>query len=334
MRAFSITVIGLLAACNGDKTTPDTDEPVDTSDPVDSGDSGDTGVEPTCETTVYATTPEDETKDFYYRDPISVTFSDDASDAVITLTDGSGAAVGVSTSWSDGNFVATITPDSPLAGSTDYKLHIEICEYAGDLSFTTSPYGDALVEEPPSLEGNTYVFDLSKADIVEPEGLGYLLKSYLTQPLLIGVDHADASTIGLIGAQGELKTNGSYVQYGSDVWIFPDADFGSAPFFVANTDRIVIDYSSIEIPLETFYLEGSFAPDGSSIGGGYASGWGDTRNMGPLLGLSDDPNAVCGLIDSLQLGINCEECSDGGAYCLFLAAEFGEAALEEGLTIK
>lgn len=338
MRHFSFGLLWVLAACNGDDKGGDTGAVDDTGTPTDTSDTDtndtdtdtvDTSVP--CETVAIATTPDDGTTDFYYRDTLGVTFSDDASGATIKLLDGAGAEVASTINWGDGNFQAEVVPNEPLDGDAAYQLHIEVCEYTGDVLFTTSSYGLPLAEEAAGLVGSTYVLDLSKADILQPEGLGYLLAAYLTEPILLGVDHADESVIGLVGAQGYKKNDGTYKQVGAEVWLFPDADFTSSPYFAASTPAISIDYSDVAIPIENFSLAGTFAADGSRIGGGWASGLGDTRNMGPLLALGDEPDAVCTLMSALSL--SCEACADGEPYCVFLEVEFDEAPLAEGLTI-
>ena len=338
MKRFSMALLWVLAACNSDDKggeTGNVDDTADTSDTSDT-DTGDTDTGETdtvipCETVAIATTPEDGTTDFYYRDTLGVTFSDDASGATIQILDASGVEVPSTVAWGDGNFQAEVTPTEPLDGDAQYQLHIAVCEYTGDVLFTTSAYGSPLAEEAAGLVGNTYVLDLSQADILQPEGLGYLLAAYLTEPILLGVDHADESVIGMVGAQGFKKNDGTYKQVGTEVWIFPDADFTTSPYFAASTPEISIDYADVAIPIENFSLAGTFAADGSKIGGGWASGLGDTRNMGPLLELGDDPGAVCTLISAL--GLSCETCSDGEPYCVFLEVEFDEAPLATGLTI-
>lgn len=348
MYRFTLMALGFLGACGTDKdkggtdtvgddtasTDTDTGEDTDTGDDT-SGETGETDTTPPCETIATATSPEDEEDEFFYRDSLSVTFSDDASGATLQILGPDGVEVPSTASWGDGNLQVEVTPDSPLVGNTTYTFHIAICEYSGDVTFTTSPYGADLEEEESSLVGNTYVFDMSKADIVQPEGLGYLLASYLTEPLLIGVDHLDteAATIGMVGAQGLKKSDGTYKQVGTEVWIFPDADFSSSPYFAASTPSITIDYGDASIPIGDFALEGTFSPDGLSIGGGHASGLGDTRNMGPLLGLGDAEDAVCTLIDSLGLSVGCEACPDGETLCLFLEVYFDEADIADGVTI-
>lgn len=337
MLRYGLFMFLALGACDDDKggETGNLGETGDTGDDTGPDDTGNTDTVDTsvpCETVLLDASPNDEETDWYYRDSLSLTFSDDAAGATIQLYDAAGTELPTSISWSDGNFQAEVAPDEPLAGSTTYTLHIEVCEYTGDLTFTTSVYGSPLAEAAAGLVDHTYVLDLSQADINQPEGLGYLLASYLTEPLLIGVVEADEASIELVGAQGWKKADGTYRQAGDQVWLFPAADFTSNPFFQASTELITIDYGDSSIPIESFYLEGTFAPDGSAIGGGLASGWGDTREMGPLLELGDDPDAVCGLLTAMGMDV-CEPCSDGEPYCLFLEAEFDEAPLAADLII-
>lgn len=330
-----------LIACNKDKNGEETGGADDSGPVVDDSGGDDTGggddsnnPDTPCTTVPLEISPEDGESGWYFLDPLSITFSESAASATITLKDSAGAEVPTTVDWGEGALIATVTPDGGLAGSTTYTLDIAVCEYTGSVSFTTDVYGDPMSVEPSSLIGLTYVFDLGQAEITEPENLGYLLAYYLTQPLLIGVQDATDTEITLIGAQGKLKNDGTYSQYGTDVWYFPAADFTAAPYFSASTDAINISYSGYDIPLEDFHLEGTFAPDGSSIGGGFASGMGDTRNMGPLLGLDDDPNAVCALIDGLELGVSCDSCSDGEPYCLYLEVEFANSYVADGVTIE
>lgn len=337
IRFFPMIVLAL-AACNNDKDGTETGDPDDTGVVVDdSGGGGDDtdSLPPPCEIVPLEITPEDGQTGWYFRDPMAITFSDAVTDATIQVLDPAGAEVATTIEWADGNFQATVTPVDGLAGSTTYSLHIEVCQYTGSVSFTTDVYGDPMSVEASTLIGGTYLFDLGEAEVTEPEDLGYLLALYLTQPLLIGVKDANDSELTLIGAQGYLKSDGTYRQEGDDVWSFPAADFTTAPFFSAYTESITIDYAGTAIPLGDFHLEGTFAPDGTSIGGAAASGLGDTRNMGPLLGLDEDPNAVCGLIADLALGVTCEACfSDGEPYCLYLEVEFANAELLPDFTLE
>ena len=53
--------------------------------------------------------------------------------------------------------------------------------------------------------------------------------------------------------------------------------------------------------------------------------------MGVLVGLGSDPNAVCDL--AAGFGFTCEECPDGGRYCVRIEAYFEPSPLVEGLTL-
>ncbi len=327
---LAIPTLALAAACNkasnpGDKGHTDPGK-------VDTG-GDDTGAPCTAE--VVGIDPEDGTTDFYWRDTFAVVFSEPAEDlAAFSLVDGSGAEVELRADFDDSGLNATVGAVDGLAGDTAYTLTVEVCGAESTVSFATSAYGLPLEVDPTELVGNTYDFDLGGADYVEPAGLGALIGLYLSEPLLIGVVDAGEDTVSLMGAQGTVDAS-SQIHQDTNLatWDFGEADFSEAPFFSATADEIVIDYNGIEVPIHAFHVEGTFAADASSIGGAEANGLADTRNMGPLLDLPDEPDSVCNVAQE-WLGITCEACPDGGAYCLTLEALFDPAPLVEGLTLE
>jgi hypothetical protein len=76
-----------------------------------------------------------------------------------------------------------------------------------------------------------------------------------------------------------------------------------------------------------FSIEGTFAPDGSSIGGAQLSMMVDTTNLGEAMNLPDDedPMAVCNFIE--PLGIPCVACPGGKELdnCIAIVANWDEA---------
>ena len=234
--------------------------------------------------------------------------------------------------WSAGNVQVAVHPVEPLEGDSAYTLHVELCGQTSDVTFSTAPYGSPVDESAGALVGNTYAFDFSQAEILEPEELGSFVSAYLTEPLLVGVASADASLIGLVAAQGQGDGGGSYEQAGGEVWIFADADFTTNPYFAAEAESIEIAAGDVSIPIEAFALDGTFAPDGTSIGGGHAEGWADTREMGALLGIGDEPSAFCDF--AVIMDVTCSACADGEPYCMSIEIAFDEAALVEGVTIE
>ena len=197
---------------------------------------------------------------------------------------------------------------------------------------STSSLGSPLTVAPEDLLGNTYEFRLSNdAEITEPAFLDVMAASYLNVPLLFGVSAVDATSLTLIGSLGTQADDGSYSQDVGDVWHFPACDFSTAPFFSTVADLITLTYNGTDIPIEQFTLEGTFAPDGSSIEHGVATGNVDSRNLGPLVGQPDEPGAICNLAS--DLGVKCVPCADGEPYCLYMVAEQISAEMAEGLTL-
>ena len=107
---------------------------------------------------------------------------------------------------------------------------------------------------------------------------------------------------------------------------FPTWDFGTATlegawFQSATTDiervRLRND-SDLWIPARRH-----FSADGTLIGGGSATGLGDSRDMGCLASLGSDPDAICGL--AAGFGLSCETCPDGNPWCLTIEGWFDPA---------
>jgi hypothetical protein len=104
------------------------------------------------------------------------------------------------------------------------------------------------------------------------------------------------------------------------------ADFTAPPFFTGSADEIQIVVDNT-YTMYDFSIEGTFAPDGSSIGGAQLSMKVDTTNLGEAMNLpdADDPMAVCNFIE--PLGIPCETCPGGKGLdnCIAIVAHWDEA---------
>jgi len=221
-----------------------------------------------------------------------------------------------------------------MTAEESYTLDVDVCGDFSSRGFSTSIYGGELIIEPEDLVGSTYLFDLGTAEYRQPEGLGMIIGLFLSAPLLVGITQADASEISLLGAQGWVDdVSGEYYQSGGLAsWDFGVADFDESPWFWTQADRITIDYDGYDIPIYNFEIQGTFEPDGSSVGGASALGLADTRTMGPLLELDDEPNAVCDY--GAGFGLVCEPCPDEEEYCLTIEAWFDSCELIEGLTLE
>lgn len=313
-----------LTGCPDPKDSGDTDDPIGT----DTDDTG-TDTDVPCEATILSTTPANGATAVYYRDPLEVSFDGDGGTATFTLADSAGTDVAFTTTWTDGNVQAVL--DTVLAADTSYTLTAEVCGVSTTSSFTTSSVGTPLTVSNEDMIGRTFVFRLSEAEITDPAFLDFVASTYLTVPLLISVVAADDTSIDLLGGVGEQENDGTYTQViDEETWDFPAGSFSEQPYFEAYADYITVSYSGIPIPIEGFSLSGTFSADGTTIEKGVASGMGDSRYMGPLLGREEtDYNAVCEI--AAGAGITCEPCDDGEPYCLHIVAEEVHAEWEEGL---
>lgn len=314
----------LVVACGTDKASTNDDSSVGRD-----SDTGDSDVGP-CTTQVVSVAPADGAADVYYHDLITVSFDGDGGSAVFSLLDASGVDVPMTATFTDGNVQAVLTAE--LAPVTTYTLTTSVCGSEAASGFTTNALGSPLDMDPADLVGATYVFRLSDADITEPAFLNLIAGTYLTVPILIGVDSADSTSIDMLGGLG-YETSDSFKQDTElPSWDFPVADFSTQPFFHAQSPLITIMYGTTAIPIEQFNLSGTFAADGSAIEEGYVTGIGDSRYMAPLVGKpADDLSAVCDLAGAA--GVYCIECSDGEPYCLYIVAENITAERVDGLTL-
>ncbi len=309
-----------LAACKKDSSEDDssgTDDSTPTDDSATNDDSG------TCTLSVVDTAPAKGEDAWLYRDPLRVTFDEPGESATFGLVDSTGNPVALTPIWDDGS--TSVTLDAALAGSTSYTFTVTACGVVTAVDFTTSVYGSPLTIDPAALVGRTYLFDLATAEYAKPPGIGALVALYVSAQVLIGVEAADASTIDLLGGQGAIE-GGMYEQdLGVDTFAL-GADFTAAPFFTANADEIEIVVDNT-YTMYDFSIEGTFAPDGSSIGGAQLAMKVDTTNLGDAMNLpgGDDPMAVCDYIE--PLGIPCETCPGGKELdnCIAIVAHWNEA---------
>lgn len=302
----------LLTACPADKDSADT--------------AGGTGnPDGTCEIEVDETIPADGAVDAYYRGWIEFHLDDPDPTATIE-TD----IPGTQDTNEDGDVIYWI-PSEPLAPSTAYTATLHYCGGDPEISFTTSSLGTAVA--PEDLLERTYALDLQGARIVEPDGIGSVLTSQLTQQILVGVQTADATSIQMIGAIGAEGSDPPVQGYCDPTIPFPAADFDGNPFFSIGPEDTTLSVAGYDIEIGQLEITGTFAPDGSYFGGGTLSGTIDTRPLAPLLDESGDPNAICEL--AINFGAECQACpSDNEPYCLTLVADQIDAEEVAGLTLK
>ena len=284
-------------------------------DATDTGTAGGGGGTDECGTP-QATADFDEV-DFYVRGTVDFKFTKDKDEeATVSLADASGAAVTGKNEWVGDTI--RFTPDAPLTTGSAYEATLTHCGGVADFSFRPGDLGGALEDGPASLTGRTYAVALGEARFVKPEGVGSARRP-ARKACLIGVTAADEAEISMMGA---LSVEGSLDQDRCEPSIeFPvAADFTEAPFFSINADELALSVSDFNVGIKDFTLSGTFAADGSYMGGAVLAGLLDARDLvealigGGILEDGSDATAVCDLISAFS--VNCEACSDGEEYCL------------------
>lgn len=318
-----LTIIG----CSGEGTETDEDQ-IDTAD-TDEDDSGDDVVEDNCDVlTLAETDPLHNEIGWFYRDTATFTFTDDASQQAIFSASNAGGDIAMDASFDESGFNATVMPSSgEWVPNATYTLTASFCERTADVVFTTDSYGTPLSVEPADLTGNTYLIDLAGARYSEPAGIGAVIRLFLTDPIILGVETATADELALIGAQGRVVgSTGEVVQRKIEnypIFDFGVADFTAQPYFRATSTQTVFSFEGEDVVVHDFQIEGTFSSDGEIIGGASFTGLGDLRNLGKLLDLGDDPGAACEYLAALT--IECEACPGGEEYCMTLTGTVDDA---------
>jgi hypothetical protein len=285
---------------------------------------GDTAVtSDSCEVTVKETIPANGSVTADYRAAIEFELSD-ADETATVVSDIAGT-----TTLSSDNETVIFTPNDPLSPSTAYSVTLNYCGGSAEISFTTSDYGTP-ISDTSSLVGNTYELDLAAARIVQPDGIGSVLSSYLTQSILIGVSDVTSTEIQMLGAIGKEKVSPAEQDYCDPTIDFPAADFSAQPFFTIGPQTTTLSVAGYNIEIGDLEITGTFKSDGSAFAGGTLAGTIDTRPLDPLVG--DEEGAICELAGSF--GAACEACSsDGEPFCLSLVADQITAEEVSGLTL-
>lgn len=265
-----------------------------------------------CGITVVETIPANAAPAAYYRTPIEVKFSKVDETATVKVTSAAGDVAGTS-AWRGNTLV--FTPSAPLAPSTAYTIDVNYCTGNPQTTFTTSAVGGTI--DANSLIGNTYALDLVSGRFVEPEGVGSLLGSFLTQPVLVGVTAVSGTDIEMIGAIGLEGSSPPAQDPCSRTIDFPTADFSGNPYFKVGPKTTSLAVSDFTVEIQDLFVSGAFAPDGSYVDGAVLAGQIDTRPLAPLVN-PDAPtdDAVCALAEAI--GVFCIPCSDNEPFCLKL----------------
>lgn len=330
-----------LVACKKDEVpTDDTSDTQDTAvNTDDSADTQDTGEPCTAKPSEFR--PREDSTSHYYRDPVTVAFTQPVPGAEFTLTQvDPEAEVALTVEWADTMDRVTLSPDPAFPGNASFSLDVTVCGATYTHAFGTSELGVPMEIPPEDVIGRVYAFELSEVDYVKPESVSGLVSTLLDLPVLIQPTALHEGNMTLLGSQGWVNNEGKYVQKerfkyeGENYWVptfdFEDVDFSAPPFYQGDSPEMVLVYEGVTISVYDFHLEGTFSADASYYGGGRIWGDVDTRNTAPLLE-SDDPNAFCDLLAGF--GGACEACPDGEVYCFELEAENVTAVYVDYLTL-
>ena len=160
---------------------------------------------------------------------------------------------------------------------------------------------------------------MGSGNFVEPPGVGDLIGGLLENQILIGI--TDASN-GQMSIRGAISVENSSEQDFCTETLnsFPAADFSGSPYFEIPEGDVQLSVAGLDIMINSMSISGTFASDGSYMGGASVRGELDARDIGPLLEgtlESTDPSEICTLL--VGFGVQCIECSsDSEPYCISL----------------
>lgn len=296
-------------------------------------------IDGSCADKIVVSYPAQGQDDWYWRDrPRMLTggANHDAYDAWLQTADGE--RLPTTMVWNpETNLEFTLEWDGWLEANSTYTLGLTDCAAHTEITFTTSELGEPLDTSVASLIGNTYLIDLVGATWVEPAALSGLLQTYFNTPILLGIRFADETQIDLLGAPGQTDALGTVSQdTDAPTWNFPLADFSEQPFLDVTSPTISFQYSDgtpdpIDVPVEDFVFTATISADGTRMGGGVLSGFGDSRYLGTSLP-GGDPGALCAI--AAGVGLGCVPCADLAPYCLKLVATDLEAVLVPDLVLE
>jgi hypothetical protein len=318
---------GACVADSDDESSEDTGECPEWMPGVDCDDTGepDTDATDLCEVEIRETFPAADSVDVYHRGVVEFHLNKADETAVLSMQGVAGLS-----SRNDRADVVTFAPDAPLNPSTSYVVRLDYCTGTAELSFSTSELGGSV---PASvLEGKAYAFDSASGRMVEPEGVGAVLQEYLESGILVSPVEVSGGQVQMLSA-APTQDDSNQQDFCRSTRVSA-ADYSAAPFFEVGPMDFAVPMSGYEIDVEDHFFAGTFAPDGSYIGGITLAGSVDTRPLVPLLFEGeDDPNAVCDLIASM--GVSCEACGGDPAalYCLAYRLIDG-VAQEVGTTLE
>jgi hypothetical protein len=270
----------------------------------------------TCDTVIDATSPFPGQTDAYWRAPLFFTFS--APDPTATVE----APFPGTQRWDDTGTVLTFTPDAPLSPATAYTVGVEFCGGTPEIPFSTSAYGQPIAD-PAALVGQTWALDLGGGRFVEGDGIAAPLSSFFDRSVLFQVTTLGAAGLGLrVGVSGSTPAQGSQDECFGTVDL-SGVDTSEAPYFELDVHDFVFGAWEGDLALIGFRLEGTIAPDGTTVGGVAYSVVVPVSQLGAIFDYND-VDETCELIE--DRGVPCEACPDGrDDMCVTISADQLEA---------
>ena len=321
---WGVLLLLSLTACNRS-------EGPDTGPTVDTGWFSDTASPENCPGVVMDVRPDGGPGLWYWRDMPQVWTGNDRKETYqASLWKGTNALASEMV-WAESGVTFQVSRSEHFEPNTEYELQLTDCRETRRIGFKTSEYGTPLEGDAKDLVSSTYLIDLAGATWLEPGSFSAILSLYFTTPILLMVNYADDAAVDFMGAQGYRDDLGIYRQSATEpTFDFPLSQWPEKPYFELVAPMVDITFQGVQVPIYDFALSGTFAPDGSSLGGAKVQGLGDTRYMGPLIG-KDDPGAICE--QAASLGVSCSDCPDGNPYCMFLSAIDVDGARVPGLEL-
>jgi hypothetical protein len=271
--------------------------------------------DPTCETGITSTYPMDGSSDAYYRDSIEFVLSEPDPGATV-IADFEGTQ-----SSSEDGLTVIYTPAEPLEPLTAYEVSLDYCHGTPTIGFTTSAYGQP-VDDPLTLLGRTWSYDLREARFYEAVYVGALLQSFAERVGLVSVVGVEGQTVDLRLAVADDNDPPGQDFCARTVDI-QGVDFADNPFLQFGPTSIEFQAYLGVIRLHEMLVQTSVAPAGNRLGGMVIEAVIDVRSVGQATDM--EVGELCDLLE--VYGAPCESCpGDGAPYCVSTAADRLEAA--------
>ena len=138
--------------------------------------------------------------------------------------------------------------------------------------------------------------------------------SYFELPLLLEVAEVSHTELQLNITGGYWDEDGTPFYSGGTIHPATEVIFAESPFFSAHFPSIPLSFDGFLFDIQSVNLEGTFSPDGTSIGGTTLEGLIQTASLAPLLEIGAGDHVFCEYIS--VFGVSCVDCEDGTDTCM------------------